>query len=349
MQDTLQNTSPSGKYTQKAPSKELFSVISLLFFAPLIRKQLTEEEFWFSDDQKAYILDYTSRGMYILALTGIWILLLILSYVRRLSRIHLASSCAFGIAALLILAGLAKIFLGTSPQSDTNKDTHTQNNTNDWVEMLPETERNHTGMTLRAYIPLLTTRERYKVWSSKALITKEGRLLRSFRIRAGILMPHPAILLGGIILIIFRLTTHIVSGYWYVSSIDKLLHLRHEQPEERAAYPIGYIAQKRAHFRHYTGTSRLAFQERYSQLYPAEKKQTILLVIRIITLIWFATLQLYAHTSARRFSLAVFPYFLLLWRYFIIYHTSHLLPPVPVLQDIGASLAVHQNNEKSPL
>lgn len=194
------------------PRKELFAVISLLFFAPLIRKQIKEEEFGFSETDKAYILIYTHKGSVILVTTAIGMLLLGSSYIRKMPVVHTLSTLCFVLAALLICIGMASIFMSTPAKTDADRST-TANNAPDAGTSIGSsigadsdgTSATYTLATLiSAYLPVVTTRERYNNLQHTQLVNKEGRFLRSIWSRTSILFPHPVVLFGGIVVIFIR-------------------------------------------------------------------------------------------------------------------------------------------------
>lgn len=57
-----------------------------------------------------------------------------------------------------------------------------------------------------------------------------------------LLFPAPRVLLSGLIIIMIRAATTLVSGYQYVPLLDKCMVKRSSEPEERAAYPLGILA-----------------------------------------------------------------------------------------------------------
>jgi len=97
------------------------------------------------------------------AITGI--VLLASSYLRREPLLHTLSTVLFVIAALSILIGIISV---VSRLNQTPLPLNT-----DQTAIKTYSVRD----TLRAYLPLFTTRQRYAHDQEQQLITKEGRML----------------------------------------------------------------------------------------------------------------------------------------------------------------------------
>ncbi len=356
MTEQTAQTSQQQNTQQATASKELFAIISLLFFAPLIRKQIKEDDFWFSENDKAYILWYTHKGMMILWYAIVGIVLLAASYLRREPLLHTLSTVLFVIAALSILIGIISV-VSRLNQAPLNADQ---------TAITTYSVRD----TLRAYLPLFTTRQRYAHIQEQQLITKEGRLLWTWWARIMLLFPTPRVLLSGLIVIMIRAATTLVSGYQYVPLLDKCMVKRSSEPEERAAYPLGLLATSLGiHVRPVIDDSNTStpkkqipnetpvsastwffdrikqahanLSQRYGTLQSPSIGWVFALLLRFAGLAAFGRWQLHTYTDARWFWLAALPYIIIFGRYLLIYILVQRVPYTPLLQDIFWRFTAH--------